>query len=97
MRHLALFPSKKKKDCSRAKRKGSTLTEVVVIFGLSGVADLLDVDVGGSSGDPHHCVITWKKGEKWTEEKERLKRMESTDWSHVQSCLQLDQSITELH
>lgn len=62
MRHLALFPSKKKKDCSRAKRKGSTLTEVVVVFGLSGVADLLDVDVGGSSGDPHHCVITWKKG-----------------------------------
>lgn len=38
--------------------RDSTLTEVVVVFGLSGVADLLDVDVCGSGGDPHHRVVT---------------------------------------
>lgn len=44
--------------CSRGKRAVGTLTEVVVVFGLSGVADLLDIDVCGSGGDPHHRVVT---------------------------------------
>lgn len=36
----------------------SALTEVVVVFWLPGVADLLDVDVGGSGWNPHHGVVT---------------------------------------
>ena len=36
-----------------------SLTEVVVVFRLAGVADLLDVDVGGSGRDADHRVVTW--------------------------------------
>lgn len=35
-----------------------TLTEVVVVLWLSRVADLFDINVGGSGWDPHHCVVT---------------------------------------
>lgn len=34
------------------------LTEVVVVFWLPRVADLLDVNVGGSGWNPHHSVVT---------------------------------------
>lgn len=71
---FGLFPPKKKLHFPRANQKGSTLTEVVVVFRLSGVADLLDIDVRGSSRDPHHCVITWKRGNVDRRD-ERMKRI----------------------
>lgn len=42
-------------------RRTNGLTEVVVVFWLPRVADLLDVDVGGSGWDPHHSVVPWSR------------------------------------
>lgn len=43
---------------------GHPLTEVVVVFWLPRVADLLDVDVGGSGWNSHHSVVTWRRRKK---------------------------------
>ena len=40
-------------------RRRASLTEVVVVLRLARVADLLDVDVGGSGWDADHRVVAW--------------------------------------
>lgn len=59
----------------------TTLTEVVVVFWLSRVTDLFDVNVGGSGWDTHHCIIPWKKQdtEGDTIKKKSLKRQPGID------------------
>lgn len=72
--------------CTLTRADARALTEVVVVFWLPGVADLLDVDVGGAGWNPHHSVVTWRRRKTSGESAGEPSTMTAAERSHLQAA-----------